>query len=267
MSDEGQPQGQASGSVPHAYRTKLFWHWAPAMPKGLTSSFVAVLYALASASDPAGYVRFRDGKAIRIKDIAAACKVDEKDARRYLRAAIAAGVVGVKGEQRRGRAALYVLVLLSDPDWGAAVDSLRSTRRKQGHAAPWMKDSENGGVSPELFGTRNGGPTPELQQDPKREERGTHPRLSSGDTPPFGSGDTPPNIPGVIHGSSHDGAEVVVKAEVVGPSAVEPISQNQEHPDIDPPDFRRCVLCHERLIPDPLRPGRTAHSHCARRTA
>ena len=75
---------RAAGSVPNAYRNALFWRWAPQMPRGLSSSFVTVLYALASAADPAGRVRFRDGKAIRIKDIAAAAKADEKDVRRYL---------------------------------------------------------------------------------------------------------------------------------------------------------------------------------------
>jgi hypothetical protein len=103
VNDTEQAEQRASGSVPNAFRNALFWRWAPAMPTGLPSSFVTVLYALAAAADPAGKVKFRDGKAIRIKDIAAAAKVDEKDCRRYINAAIAAGVVGVEGEQRPGR--------------------------------------------------------------------------------------------------------------------------------------------------------------------
>lgn len=238
------------------------------MPTSLRRGFLTLLYACRSMANAAGELRFRD-KPMRIQDIAKASGADEKDARRYLKAAIAAGVVGVKGEQKRGKATLYVLLLELKPDWGAAVHSLDGTKRKRPprHAAPWEDAEEFGGPPPELWDEEFRGPPPELEQDPFQEVRGTTPRMSSGDHPPNGSGDHPPNNPGSSHGFTHDGAEVVVKAEVVGPSAVEPISQNQEHPDTDPPDFRRCVLCHERLIPDPLRPGRTAHSHCARRTA
>lgn len=272
MTTDEQPPGQASGSVPHAYRNALFWRWAPNMPKGLTSSFVTVLYALAAAADPAGRVRFRDGKAIRIKDIAAACKADEKDVRRYLQAAIVAGVVAVQGEQRRGRASLYVLILSPNPDWDAAAASLSSTRRKSRQAPPWLGE-KNGGVSPELSETENGGHTPELSDLDHEKERGTHPRMSSGDTPPFGSGDTPPNNPGIAKELPQDMAEVVFKPQVVGRSGTPKIDspQEQDHPDgptaEQPRDFTRCTVCHERMVP---RPGRDRHAHCpppAERTA
>lgn len=269
MSTDEPQQGPPTGSVAHAFRNRLFWHWAPAMPKGIPAGFVAALYALGSASDPVGKVRFRDGKAITIKHIAAACKSDEKDARRYINAAMAAGVVGVQGEQRRGRASLYVLILDPNPDWGAALSSLGASKRKRPERKepPW-RDGKNGGPPPELPDTEFGGPPPELEQDPDEKVRGTAPRMSSGDRPPFGSGDRPPYIPGVIHDSSHDGAEVVVKAEVVGPTAVEQIGSNQDN---DQPatanvvGFARCTTCHERLIPDPRRPDRTTHTHCAER--
>lgn len=268
MNDDDQPQGQASGSVAHTYRNTLFWKWSRQMPKGLTSSFVAVLQSLAAASDPAGYVRFRDGKAIRIKDIAAASRVDEKDARRYLRAAVEAGVVAVKGEQRRGRSALYAIVLNPCPDWDAAVASLTSTRRKARHAPPWLGDPENGGVSPELDGVENGGLTPELSEDHGKGERGTHPRLRTGDSPPFGSGDSPPYIPGVIHGLSHDGVEVCSQPQVVGASEVPKIIDahgKTNHHDDAPPDCVLCIHCRQPLIPDPRRPDRTAHARCTER--
>ncbi|MEU9861296.1 hypothetical protein AB0D99_10490 [Streptomyces sp. NPDC047971] len=265
MSTDEQAQGQASGSVPHAYRNALFWRWAPSMPKGLTSSFVTVLYALASAADPAGRVRFRDGKAIRIKDIATACKADEKDVRRYIQAAIVAGVVAVQGEQRRGRASLYVLILSPNPDWDAAASSLSSTRRKSRQAPPWLSE-KNGGVTPELAETENGGHAPELPASDHEEERGTHPRMGSGDTPPFGSGDTPPNNPGVAKELPQEAAEVVVQPQPSGAFVVHKIDFNQddEHPEQPLADFVRCALCHTPMIP---RPGRTTHTHCTERTA
>jgi hypothetical protein len=271
VNDTEQAEQRASGSVPNAFRNALFWRWAPAMPTGLPSSFVTVLYALAAAADPAGKVKFRDGKAIRIKDIAAAAKVDEKDCRRYINAAIAAGVVGVEGEQRRGRASLYVLVVNPEPAWQAAVSSLDSTRRKARKAPPWLSDDDNknGGVGPELSEEENGGHAPELQDPEPEEERGTRPRMGSGDTPPFGSGDTPPNNPGSSQEVSHDGAEVVRQPQVDdGWDLQEPPSEDEPDPaddDAEPRlqaehvDFRRCAVCHLPMAP---RPGRTRHAHC-----
>ncbi|MFE0376222.1 hypothetical protein ACFW1M_11665, partial [Streptomyces inhibens] len=193
MSTDEQAGQSAGGSVPHAFRNALFWRWAPAMPKGIPASFVTVLYALGAAADTAGRLRFRDGKAIRIKDIAAAVKADEKDVRRYLTAAIAAGVVSIQGEARRGRATLYVLILSPWPDWTAAVASLETTKRKPRKAPPWVEDeAKNGGVSPE---PENGGHAPELSAPDPEEERGTRPPLSSGDTPPFGGGGGAPPPP------------------------------------------------------------------------
>lgn len=259
-------QAPASGSVPHAYRNALFWRWVPAMPKGLPSSFVTVLYALASASDPAGRVRFRDGKAIRIKDIAAATKADEKDVRRNIQAAIVAGVVTVQGEQRRGRASLYVLVLTPSPDWDAAASSLASTKRKRAERTPppWRSEEseKNGGRSPELSELENGGPPPELEDSPDEKERGTAPRMSSGDRPPFGSGDRPPNNPGIAKELPQETAEVVGQPQVDGAPALHKIDspQDQNGQDEQPPrDFTRCARCHERMVP---RPGRTRHAHC-----
>ncbi|MFC4608806.1 hypothetical protein ACFO9E_13400 [Streptomyces maoxianensis] len=265
---------RASGSLPHAYRNRIFWNWAPAMPAGLSSSFVTVLYALGTAADTAGLVRFKnDGKAIRIKDIAAACKADEKDVRRYLEAAIAAGVVAVEGERRRGRAAVYVLILEPRPDWGAAVDVLATTKRKRAERKPppWRVDDvpgadENGGRSPELPEGENGGPPPELPPIHHEEERGTAPRMGSGDRPPFGSGDRPPNNPGSTKELPHETAEVVGQPQVDGAPVLHKIDSREEqtppdgHVDDEPPlAFTRCAVCHERMVP---RPGRTTHKHC-----
>lgn len=261
MSTDEQAQ---SGSVPHAYRNALFWRWVPSMPKGLPGSFVTVLYALAAAADPSGRVRFRDGKAIRIKDIASACKADEKDVRRYLDAAIVAGVVAVQGERRRGVPALYVLVLSPRPDWDAAVSSLDSSKRKARKAPPWLGE-KNGGVSPELSEPENGGHAPELDPLDRDEERGTRPRLSSGDAPPFGSGDTPPYIPGRAKELPQEMAEVGGQPQLVGAPELHKIDSLTDQPRADPPpgDFIRCARCHTPMI---ARPGRTTHTHCAERT-
>ena len=271
MSSDDQP-GQTTGSVPHAYRNALFWRWVPAMPGGLPSGFVTTLYALASAADPSGKVQFRDGKAIRIKDIAAGIKADEKDVRRYLKAAIAAGVVAVLGEQRRGRAALYVLVLSPSPAWDSAAWVLEQSKRKRVDRGtpPWRADdtSENGGRSPELSTSENGGPPPELPEEPVR---GTAPRLSSGDRPPFGSGDRPPNIPGIAKGLPQEMADAVHQPQVVGPDGHLKIDLPHEEDDHDParaaPGWTRCADCAAPIIHRAGRPPRARCTTCDTHTA
>lgn len=257
---------RASGSVPHAYGNALAWRWSREMPTALRRGFLTLLYALRAIANANGELRFPD-KPIRIQDIAKAAGADEKDARRYMNAGIAAGVIGVKGEQKRGKATLYTLVLNPMPDWGAAEDVLKTTRRKPGKKpAPWQKPSESSGDrDPNQFG----GPRPELQDDEAEEVRGTAPRMGSGDRAPNGSGDRAPNNPGSTHDSSHDEAEVVFKPQVVGAAGVQKIdsAQEQDHPAAAPLGFLRCTRCHERLIPDPRRPERTTHSHCTARSA
>ncbi|MEV7584420.1 hypothetical protein [Streptomyces erythrochromogenes] len=122
------------------------------MPRTLKGPFLTLLYALGAAASTDGYMRFRDGKRIRIQDIAAGVGSNEKDCRRYLNAAIAAGVVVVEGERGHGRQALYRIFIHPNPDWSAAVASLaesqpkpRKTPRKP---APWQ-DQENGSPTPE----------------------------------------------------------------------------------------------------------------------
>jgi hypothetical protein len=176
VQDEQQP-GQ-TGGVPNAYRNLIFWGWAPTMPRPLRGPFLTLLYALGTAANSQGKLRFRDGTVIRMKDIARAIGSDEKDCRRYLNAAIAAGVVDIEGERGRGKRATYVIVLSPSPDWTAAVASMAVSRpKKQQRPAPW----QNGGRSPEPAAT---------------EERGTNPRTGTGDQPPnpleTRTGDQPP---------------------------------------------------------------------------
>ncbi|HEY9369153.1 hypothetical protein [Streptomyces sp.] len=259
---------RASGSVPHAYGNALAWRWSREMPTALRRGFLTLLYALRAIANANGELRFHgDHKPIRIQDIAKAAGADEKDARRYMNAGIAAGVVAVKGEQRRGKATLYTLVLCPIPDWGAAEDVLKTTRRKPGKgSAPWQAPAgSSGDRDPNQFG----GPRPELPGDPGEEVRGTAPRMGSGDRAPNGSGDRAPNNPGGTHVSPHDEAGVVFKPQVVGPPAPQQTDSDQEqnHVPTRQVGFLRCTRCHERLIPDPRRPERTTHSHCTERTA
>lgn len=92
-----------SGSVPNAFGNALAWRWSRQMPTALRRGFLTLLYALRAMANAAGELRFSgDRQPIRIQDIAKAAGASEKDARRYLDAAIHAGVVVVKGERKRG---------------------------------------------------------------------------------------------------------------------------------------------------------------------
>jgi hypothetical protein len=278
LSNEEQV-ARASGSVPHAFGNALAWRWSRDMPASLKrSGMLTLLYALRAMANANGELRFHgDHKPIRIQDIAKAAGADEKDARERMEAAIVAGVVTVKGERRRGRASLYVLLVSPCPNWSAAAAFLDAAKWKREEtrkarldrrAAPWAGE-KFGGRTPELDEPKFGGPAPELTGGTAEEVRGTAPRLGSGDRPPNGSGDRPPNNPGVSHGSSHDGADVVSQPQVDGPSGPHKIanSQEQDHPAEQPTEFRRCVHCHRPVIPDPRRPDRTTHAHCAERNA
>ncbi|RMB85603.1 hypothetical protein [Streptomyces shenzhenensis] len=267
MSTDEQ-DARTPGSVPNAFGNALAWRWARSMPRALKPGLLTLLYALRAMSNAAGELRFSDGKPIRIQDIAKAAGADEKDARDRLEAAVRAGVVVVRGERRRGRTALYAIVLAPVPNWPAAVaylegvkasrEEARQKREAERKAAPWAE--ENGGRSPELEGSENGGPTPELTDGTAEEERGTAPRMSSGDRPLNGSGDRPPNTPGGYPWGSQDGAEVSFKPQVVGRSGDQDES-HEPNPD-DHTTWRICPGCNRRIMPDPQRPDRTMHARC-----
>ncbi|MFF2522282.1 hypothetical protein [Streptomyces liangshanensis] len=176
MHDEQPGQG---GGVPNAFRNAIFWRWSRTMPRPLRGAFLTLLYALGSAANPGGALRFRDGTVIRAQDIARAVGSDQKDVRRYLTAAIAAGVVAVQGARGRGRRPTYIILVTPSPDWTAAVASLALTRPKK-KPAPWTE--------PEF-----GGPTPEPASPPSSGDQPPNPTgSSSGDRPPFGFGGPTP---------------------------------------------------------------------------
>ncbi|MER5213669.1 hypothetical protein ABT063_24635 [Streptomyces sp. NPDC002838] len=264
MSNEEQDT-RASGSVPHAYGNALAWKWSRDMPTALRRGFLTLLYALRSMANANGELRFHsDRQGIRIQDIAKAAGASEKDARRYLDAAIRAGVVAVKGERRRGKPTLYVIVPSPWPDWKAAEDYLKSTARKPGkRPAPWVEDA---GSSGDRDPNQNGSPRPELTDGTDDEVRVTATRMGSGDRDPNGSGDRDPNNPGTTHESSHGGAEVVSQPQPLGPHAPQDHApHDRQHADGDTtPGWIRCERCQGHLIP---RYGRTTHPNCQPLTA
>lgn len=261
MSDEDAPK---PGAIPNAYRNSLFWTWSRQMPRGIPPGFTTVLYAMASAADPFGRVKFRGGKAIRISDIAKGARVDEKTARRFIKGAIAAGVLAVEGEQRRGVAAMYILVASPFPDWEAALSVIESTRRprKADRPPPWG-DQKFGTPEPELDGpvdpSEFGTPDPELWAGWPEEVRDAGPRMSSGRQNPNGSGRRTPNIPWSIQGSTTAMAVVGEQPHEEGWPPEEEIFDNQEEQGWGDTAVR-CRVCHKPMA---MRHGRTSHAHCS----
>lgn len=257
MSTEEQ-ETRASGSVPHTYGNALAWKWTREMPASLKGGFLTMLYALRAMANANGELRFHgDHKAIRIQDIAKAAGAREKDARRYLDAAVIAGVAGVKGERRRGKPTLYTLIMTPWPNWSAAADHLKATSRGSGKSSPvWPETAESSGHGgPNKIGPRG----PELTGGTQDEVRATGARWSSGHGGPNGSGPRGPNNPGGFQESSHDAAEVAFQPQVVGPTDDE-IDHQEDHPE-----WTRCTGCGRPIAPDPQRPGRTIHAACQRR--
>lgn len=197
----------ASGGVPNAFGNALAWTWAPQMPRPLRQGFLKLLFVLRAIARGDGLIH-GEHSAWRISQIAAASGADEKDTRRYLKAAIAAGVVEAASEPTRGRATSYRLVVTPWPDWEAAARSLEKSgeKRREQRAAkvpPWRQSS--GDRPPNSEGGSSGDRPPNFGES------------SSGDRPPteFG-GPTPDEFGGPTpdnSGSTHDLSQEV--AEVV----------------------------------------------------
>ncbi|MFI1734019.1 hypothetical protein ACH40E_33365 [Streptomyces acidicola] len=254
-------QAPASGSVPNAFGNALSWKWTRQMSAYLRRSGLPLLLCqLRNYASASGDVAFSsDRKPIRISDIAAASCCSVKDCRRYLEAAIRAGVVTVRGERKRGIPARYVIVPHPFPDWQAAEDYLKSTARKPGKRAPeWQDDEEErkGHRDP----NQKGSPRPLVTDGTDSEEGVTATPPSKGHRDPNGWGHRDPNNPGGFPGSSHDGAEVGFQPQVVG-APENQIDPHEDHHD-DPDSWTRCRVCNRPILPDPQRPGRTVHARC-----
>ncbi|KUN37743.1 hypothetical protein AQJ30_15785 [Streptomyces longwoodensis] len=245
------------GAVPNSFGNALAWRWSREMPRGLKGGFLTMLYALRAMAASSGQLRFRDGKPIRIQDLAKAAGCREQDARRYLDAGIRAGVVLVDGERRRGRAALYAIP--GDnvrPDWRAAEDYLKATARRRtpdgssGHSGTNPVDESSGHRGTNQIGPQRHEPEP-TDDDPVR---ATEARWGSGHSGTTGSGHGGTNNPGITHGVPQEVAEVVPQPEVVGGESA---SREQIPEQDDDEPFGRCEVCKVPL----MRAGKRCSAH------
>ncbi|MFD3844779.1 hypothetical protein ACFWVB_02665 [Streptomyces microflavus] len=257
--EQQEDPGRKPGCPPHEFGNALAWKWTKEMPPSLKSGFLTTLYALRAMSSASGHLRFSgDGKPIRIQDIARAAGCREKDARRFLEAAILAGVVVTIGERRRGKPTLYALVLSPWPSWAAAADYLKSTARQRktddadessGHSGPNSTEGESDGSSGPSGPNSPGG---DLDGN-----RAPVARMGSGPSGPIGSGPSGPNNPGSTHELPQEMADVVPQPQQRAGVRDEDEfpEQHDEHgtaarPDAEEPplDARRCSCGRGRIV-------------------
>ena len=215
---------QRGTSVAHTFRTTLTWRWSARMPRPLGGGFLKVLQSLGALANEDGVLRFRlSGDGIPLARIANGARCDVKDARRYLRAAMAAGLVGIVGEVRKGFAVVYALLVPGwEPDWAAAVDSLVESRRKR------HRENDRRAWADEVCADEEwaGQPSDEEWQfgeDPG----GEYPREGRGPVPPGGEGGEPPATQAVPHGGGSQ-AEIPVVAHVQAPRARTRVTREAE---------------------------------------
>lgn len=236
----------ASGGVPNAFGNAIAHRWAPELPRPLRAGFLKLLYALRAVARPDGTVA-GEHSPYRISQITQFCGADEKDTRRYLRAAIAAGVVTIpEGEKvTRGKANTYVLLVAVRPDWQAAVKSLETSRpkpspKRSASVPPWQESS---GDRPPNRGSGDRPPNSSGDQPPNSVPSG------SGDRPPseFG-GPTPDEFGGPTPGFSgstqedpQEVADVVPQPQVVRAREVDPFTLH-EFKDRGDGSCRHCNL-------------------------
>jgi hypothetical protein len=263
-----EDQEQRTGGVAHAFGNRLAWKWTDEMPAYLKQGFLTMLYSLRQHAAPSGELRFNGGnhRPIKMDRLSRSAGCREQDGRRYIEAAIRAGLVTVVGERRRGVTPLFCLVMSPWPDWKAAEDYLRGTSRGAGRKFPKLEQ--------EAETSAHGGPS-ELEVSGTEEAEEVRPTLDRPTSDHRGSTSSDhrgPHKPGVFHAGYHDGAEVVPEPEVVGGSASEtnelPISeeeeqasggQQQEQPgeDSDKAFGGRCEVCRIPLV----RPGKRCAGH------
>ncbi|MGA5202731.1 hypothetical protein [Streptomyces variegatus] len=174
MTTEEQAAKQPHGI--HAFRNRLFWRWSDELPRPLREGFVKVLHAFGAGANETGRMVFWDGRIITMKEIARAACVDVKDARRYVDAAMAAGVVSMAGERKKGHTPVYSAVVTDMPDWAAAVEVLKATKSQPKRRTPRVWDDQGTGDAP---------------ASPLQGEKGDAPHSENGGCTPEGTGDAP----------------------------------------------------------------------------
>ncbi|MET8609722.1 hypothetical protein [Streptomyces misionensis] len=256
MSTE-QQDDRSSGGPAHSFGNTLAWKWSREMPRGLKGGFLTTLYACRTMAAASGALRFRDGRVIRIQDIAKAAGCREQDARRYMEAAVRSGVVVVEGLRRRGKPTLYVLnAVIQCPDWTAAESYLKATVRRRKEDAEPAKGSghrgpNSGDESSDHSGTNQFGPQrPELDESDASGVRSTAARPGSGHSGTTGSVHSGTNNPGATHGVPHDMVDAVPQPQVVAGASEETDQPFTQHEDDLP--YGRCEVCKTPLT----RPGK-----------
>ncbi|MFI5629154.1 hypothetical protein ACIA8E_07200 [Streptomyces sp. NPDC051664] len=277
MSYESEDPGRNSGCPPHEFGNNLAWHWTRDMSTPLKGGFLTLLYAMRAIASASGQLRFSgDGKPIRIQDIAKAAGCREKDARRFLEAAILAGVVQTIGERRRGKPTLYALLNSPCPNWAAAADYLKSTARPRKAEDANESSGRSGPNSTGIEGSGHSGPNSddEVRAAEARTEpegnRATAARMGSGHSGPIGSGHSGPNNPGSTQELPQEMADVVPQPQQrVGERDEGEFPQRQdEHGTAARPDgedapvgARRCRCGGGRIV----RPDRDVCGGCVKK--
>jgi hypothetical protein len=232
-----------------------------------------MLYALRTMASADGVLRYRDGRAIPLGEITAACRSDEKDVRDYLTAAIAAGVVGVVGERKRGKTVVYTLFCAPRPNWAAAAAVLANRRAAPGAPLPqWpvkqpadsaAEPVSSGGGAPNLAGDEFGAPQPELVEhgsgartpNSGQGSSGVRTPLEFGGPHPVGFGGPPPDQPGSTRELHQEMADVApqpqdVRAQGHPADQPEPAATAPLQAAPDPPPGSRVPRSRTPVVPE-----------------
>ncbi|MGW2951592.1 hypothetical protein [Streptomyces eurythermus] len=250
MSTE-QQDDRSPGGPAHAFGLTLAWKWTREMPRGLKGGFLTMLYACRAMAAASGQLRFRDGKVIRIQDLAKAAGCREQDGRRYLEAAVRSGAILVEGQRRRGTPTLYMLnAVIRHPDWAAAESYLKATARRRKEDQETAGGSGHGDTNSDGESSVRGGTN---QFGPQRNVLGAtgdvgvraaeaRPGSVHGGTTGSGHGGT--NNPGFSHGVPHDMADVVTQPQPVAREGAQ--TDQFSEPDEGLP-YGRCEGCRNPL--------------------
>ncbi|MFI6639978.1 helix-turn-helix domain-containing protein [Streptomyces sp. NPDC050504] len=195
--------------------------------------------------------------------------------------------VGLLVRRRRPNASsVYQLMIpMGRPDWAPHMVAFTDTRQRRAHAKKKAQEIAELTESPR---------TASVDAVRTASVAGVPDSVRSGGSGP--SGDPPDSV----HGRPRTASIVAVRtASMDAPTSSTPTCGRDPDPDHTPPGLSpqpqvrasargendssptpqpatatapplavvRCPVCHRPVIPDPRRPGRTTHTHCAERTA